>query len=244
MKSTRRQAVTWILAVMAKQAVSMSAEEAEKQAKLSAPAFQSRYAAEAFCNRSLDHVAASERYWNEAAIMKSLDAWQAKETPAGSALCDAAQRAPLDVAGKYWVDRFMGAESDPAAHRVLMLIERYHEAAYRWLLIEDPRASSIAVYHRMQWRSRADYAAEWDDEQAVRRAVRTFFATRPAFTDATLTMRRGDAVNRDCLAVICLNALVLAVSVNAKHHGPAMADEIRRCQEPPASAAQTVTMWD
>lgn len=207
-KATRKQTIEWILAVMAKQAATMSADEAMAQAKLSAPAFAAKYPAEVLCASSMDAVAAEVRRWNEALVMTTLDAWRKANQAPESTLCAEAEAAPFDVAGKIFIDRFIRAADDTAAHRTLATMFRFHEGAYHYLLRTDHRASSIAVYERMDTQTPADRKAEWDDPDRIWQAFEKVRALHRQSRTPFGALTFG----------VVYQALIAAVNVNAPQH--------------------------
>lgn len=74
-KASQKLVRQWCLGVGARMNVSGTPDEFNIQLQLTVPALCDRFPAEAFCAASLNHAAASERYWNEARITASLSEW-------------------------------------------------------------------------------------------------------------------------------------------------------------------------
>jgi len=218
-KATQKQTRTWILTVMARQAVTMSTDQVEIQARLSLPAFIARFPADCFCAASADAVCATERYWNEAKVTQALETWQRANAPVTSnVLPPEADAAPLSMDGKLWLIGWYRADTDPQAERSLELMRAKSDEAFGWLIKNDVRAADIAVWRKWVPRSRTDLAADWDDEAGVRR-----LAARIA-TEAPMN---GQGQHGFSYRGFLLQTLARAVSLHAPQHGPAMFDELR-----------------
>lgn len=217
-KATQKQVHAWILLVMSRQAANMSATEAETQAKLSRAAFAARFPADCFCAASVDHVCATERYWNEAKVTQALEAWQSANAPR-STMPPEAENAPVSNEAKHWLAHWFRAETDPAADRALDLIRTRSDEAFGYLMVHDHRAASVAVWkHWPVPRTPIELAAEWDDEDGIRRLARRIATEAPA---------RGQGTNGFSYRSFLLETLARTVKLHAPQHGPAMFEELR-----------------
>lgn len=148
-KATTVQVRQWMLSLMARQAP-QSVDDAKANIALSLPALKMRFQAETFCAGSIDAIAGTERFWNEAAVTRGLEAWERAHAPQDvTALPPEAEAAPFGLAGKNWVAGFYRCEDDEAMIRRLELIRCYAVPVFVWLANREPRAASIVV--RMGW---------------------------------------------------------------------------------------------
>lgn len=172
-RATAKAIRAWMLTLMGRQAP-QTEQDALANVALSLPAFQARFSAEAFCVASIDAIAQTERFWNEAGVARALDTWCKINAPEDThALPPEAESAPLDTPGKHWVANFLRAGSDAEAIRSLGLIRAKHREAFAWLLKTNDRAASIAVMHRWNPPSTtSEMVEEWDNEQEIRRRAR------------------------------------------------------------------------
>jgi hypothetical protein len=238
MKATRASVRTWLLTLMARQAP-QSEHDVKAAVALSLPSLQLKFPAEAFCQASIDHIAATERFWNEAGVTKALDAWwrQNDTTPVRS-LPPEAEAALVSQAAKYWLAGFYNATDDTQAARQLDLIRGHSPEAYEYITRNDPRAASIAVWHKW-WvpRTSAELAADWDDEQAIRQKVRA------------LCQIERSAGFMPLIWSAAMKSLIQAVRLHAPHHKDALVDELMsfrdgRAAQRSAPAVVTHGMFD
>lgn len=214
-KATKIQVKRWLMGVRARMGIQETTADAEAAVALSQAAFIARFPAASFCESSMDAVAGSERFWNEAALIKALTVWQVVNEPT-STLPPEAENAPVSTPAKHWLARFYRARDDDEAERALDLIRSLNEEAFTYLAQNDTRAASIAVWRKWMPPTRADLAADWDDEEKVRAMVRKILA-----------VQRDASRYRNNLFLIVFNTFVQVIKVNAPQHGPAMFDEMR-----------------
>jgi hypothetical protein len=231
----------WMLLLMARQAVTLSVDDVKAQVALSLPAMTVRFPAEAFCAESLDAIAGTERYWNEAGVSKALDAWWKAHQPALAALPQEAEDAPLDMPGKQWVAYFYRATDDAAAALALSLIQAKDAAAYGYLLRTSATADSIA--RERDWRvplTHAELAYEWDDPERIKAAFGKVLGMRGRILDE----RHSTAVEATVWGV-AYTALVTAVRIHAPRHlhllDPAQLREVREPVPPIVALPPVVT---
>lgn len=175
-KATKKQVRVWCLGVIARQGVSMSVDEVEVQMGLSVPALAARFPAEAFCAACLDHVAGTERHWNEARVSSAIAEWvRVNEVQPVSTLPPEAESAPVDSLTKRWLGHYYRATDDPTAARALDLVMAYSPEAFSYLLRHDTNAAYIAVNRGWRLpRTDAEMQAEWDDPVGISRLVRKY----------------------------------------------------------------------
>lgn len=214
-KATKLQVKRWLMGIRARMGMKEDIRDAEAAVALSQEAFIARFPAASFCESSMDAVAGSERFWNEAALIKALTIWQVLNEPS-STLPPEAENAPVSTPAKHWLARFYRARDDDEAERALDLIRSLNEEAFTYLVQHDTRAANIAVWRKWMPPTRADLAADWDDEEKVRAMVRKILA-----------YPRDPSRYRESLFLIVFNAFVQVIKVNAPQHGPAMFDEMR-----------------
>lgn len=234
-KATKRDVRKWILTLTARQAVHCSVDELEVQVGLAIPALIARYSAETFCQASIDAVAAAERFWSEAGTVKALDAWcQANQPKTFSALPEQAENAPLARIHKLWLAHFYRAGDDVAAASALDLIRAQDTIAFEYLCRTDDNAISIAIRRGWMPRTRDGLAADWDDEEGIRRLVRKIAREAPSRGWGTPKVTREGASQFNFRGML-LETLARMVGMHARQHGPAMFDELNsmlRPQEP------------
>jgi hypothetical protein len=205
-----------MLSLMARQAPQSEAD-VKAAVALSLPAMQLRFPAETYCQASLDAVAATERFWNEAGVTRALETWQSANSPQSTtALPVEAETAPVSPEAKQWLAHWYRATEDEQCARALDLIRSRSEEAFAYLVRVDMRAADIAVWRKWAPPARETLMADWDDEAGIRRRVRKLVA-----------LPRGPSRLQAGLWNIAFNALVQAVKVNAPQHADALLDELR-----------------
>lgn len=145
-KATKKQVRVWCLGLLAKQAISLSVDEVEAQLALSIPALAVKFPAEAFCSASLDHVAGTVRYWNEARVIESLTDWSRANNAEVCLYGPEADAAPFGLTGKWWIDRFYRKTDDRSAEVHLGMMRSYCPEAFHYLLKHDTRALDVATW--------------------------------------------------------------------------------------------------
>lgn len=210
-KPTKKSVRSWMLLVMARMRAFVgenAAQECEAAVSLSLDALIMRFPdASVFCQSSLDHVATTERFWNEAAVVKSLDKWVSSQAPASQELPPEAEAAPISRMGKLLYRDFLTASDDFAAINVLGRMRDMEPDAFDWVVRHDHSAAGYAV--RKAWRptpTEHELASEWDDEAFVIRTAR-----------AIRSMERTTPWNAS-LQNIALNTFLSCVAFHAKQH--------------------------
>lgn len=229
-KATKLRVKTWLMNVRARVVNKESEIDALAAAELSQDAFIARFPAASFCQSSLDAVAGSVQFWNEAALIKALTVWQAVNEPS-STLPPEAENAPVSMPAKHWLARFYRARDDDEAERALDLIRSLNEEAFTYLAQHDTRAASIAVWRKWMPPTRADLAADWDDEEKVRAMVRKILA-----------YPRDPSRYRESLFLIVFNAFVQTIKVNAPQHSEAALNEMRWIAGGGVDAVEAITI--
>lgn len=210
-KPTQRQVKIWILGVMNRQGMFNTPDPKRNEADAAAAvasslmAFVDRYPREAFCVASMDAVCASEAYWNEAKIVKALDAWWSQNSPdTAMSLPPEAEQAPVSSEAKQWLAMWYRAKDDFAGTRALDLIRAHSPEAWAYLM-NDHRATSIAVMHKWTSPRPSDFASEWDDPDRIEAAFQKAKAGLQTINGGMGVMTLG----------IAYTALVTAVRVHA-----------------------------
>jgi hypothetical protein len=168
----------WLLLLMGRMPVTMSADEVETKIQLMVPGLQIAYPAEVFCEASLHYVSADLEFFREHDIRALLDRWQRVNLPDETkGLPPEAASAPLNDEGKQWAAFwFRHAHSDESARGALLLIRSKHLECFSWLLRSNVQAAAIAV--RLGWVepgstfNKGVREAEWGQPEVVLRAVR------------------------------------------------------------------------
>lgn len=215
-KATAKHVRQWMLSLMARQAPQSEAD-VKAAVALSLLAMQLRFPAETYCQASLDAVAATERFWNEAGVSRALEAWRSTNAPQDvAALPPEAESAMVSREAKLWLAMWYRADSDTAAERTLDLIRARSDEAFAYLMRVDVRAADIAVWRKWAPHSRDSLAMDWQDEAVIRSYARRIAA-----------IERGPSRMQASLWQIVFNTFVQIVKVNAPQHQDAMLDELR-----------------
>jgi len=219
-KATRGAVRTWLLTLMARQAP-QSEHDVKAAIALSLPSLQLKFPAEAFCQASIDVIAATERFWNEAGVTKALDAWwRENDTTPVRSLHPEAETAPVSDPAKHWLAGFYTAADDHHATRQLDLIRAYSAEAYGYLVQHDHRAASIAVWRKWEVPyAPSDLANDWDDEQGIRERVRKLASLDRSSGLSSLVWK------------VAANTLIQAVRHHAPQHRDALVDELKSLRD-------------
>ena len=211
-KATRKQVRAWCLNLVARQVTRLSVDDMEAQLVMTIPSLIARFPAAAFCQVSLDAVAATQRFWNEAGVTQALDSWtRLNLAPEGRTLPPEVEAAPVSDRAKMWLVGFYRATDDPGRIRALDLIRAKSDEAFNYLARTDTEAASIIV--RRGWSTpvtRQDREIDWDGERSILDKARRIRALP------------RDTAYQAMLQDAALRLLVNAVTAYAPQHLPAM----------------------
>lgn len=226
-KATLPQARNWLLKLAVPFFQNVPEVTTELTVRPIAASMIKTYDASVFRDESREAVAMTLKWFREPDIRERLDSWVRINAPDGGVdLPPEAMEAPFGTVGKLWIKGFvLSANEEQASVRLGTIREKAPEV-FAYLARVNHQAANIVVINNWPIRTRADLAAEWDDEERVRKAARTLMAAFPDLRNTRMTFVTGDSAKNDRFALICLNALTAAVLSNASHHGPALADEL------------------
>jgi hypothetical protein len=236
-KATKKETRAWMLRLMARQAP-RPVNDIEADVALSVASFAAKFPADAFCAASVDHVAGLEKWWNEATVMRRLQEWCDANNATPSNLPIEAEEAPVGRSAKLWLAHYYRAENDAHATRALDLIHSRLtmsadcQEAWTYLTEHDNRAALIALYRRWLVPSRTDLAADWDDEEGIRRKVRQI-AEIGALGERTKQVSERMVNWIQPIGPMLIMMLVHCVKRHAAQHAGALADELRTFRQNP-----------
>lgn len=234
-RPTKKHVTDWLTMVMARVQKQGTQEEADKTALFFAPAFIAKYQAADLDQNSLNAVGGAVKYFNQANVEEALDAHLAtrRATEAGArALPPEAARAPVGDEAKQWLAFYYGAMDDATSIRRLDLIRSQSAQAFGYLTSVDSFAASVAVRRGWYVPTQTNLAAEWDDEEGIRRLVQSIVTqgregsvreVRPIEGFRSI----GQALVLKSTGMVVLGALIQAVKVNAPQHAWVVVDELK-----------------
>lgn len=229
-KATLAQATYWLAAVGVPHMNNVEKPTAKVIIRPMAASLIKDYGAEVFCEGSREAVSATLRFFKEPDIRERLDVWCRINIQDVHALPQEAEDAPVSREIKLWLAMFYRADTDDKAERALDVIRGHSEDAFGWLVENDTRAASAAVWRKWVTPARTSLAAEWDDPAMIQEMARKL-----------CTLPRGPSRVQARIFDIGLAALVQAIKVNAPQHGEALFAELHWIASG-GRAAETVTV--